>query len=179
VEGEIDVTDVLGISGSAGVGKSSAAFEISHQLEQLGVTHALIDSDELDRIVPVPDDLWRLTERNLRCVWAGFHDRGVRRLILVGVFLHRPSELAWIARAVPGARFTLVRLVASDATLVERIGRREIGSGGPSQLERTRRQVRSFDREARPDVHLIQTDGVPVAELATEIIRRSDWLAQR
>ena len=46
--------DVLVISGPGGVGKSTVAFEASQQLQAQGVDHALVDTDELDRIFPVP-----------------------------------------------------------------------------------------------------------------------------
>ena len=44
------MTDVLVISGPAGVGKSTTAFEVSLQLQAADVDHVLIDTDELDRI---------------------------------------------------------------------------------------------------------------------------------
>jgi len=169
-------TEVVLISGAAGVGKSSTAFEMSVQLQAAGVPHALIDTDELDRIYPVPDDLYQVTERSLTAVWQVFREYGASRLIVVGVWVHEPSELAWLVRAIPDARFTLVRLAASYATLAERIGRREIGSDLDGQLERTRRQLRKLARERRRDVHVIQTDGAAIADTAAEIIRLAGWL---
>jgi hypothetical protein len=169
-------TQMLAISGAAGVGKSSTAYEVSARLAEAGLGHALVDTDELDRIHPVPDDLSAVSERNLAAVWQTFHERGIRRLILVGVFLHRPRELEWIGRAVPGARFTLVRLVATMATLEARIDRREIGSGGAAQLVRTRRQMAVFEAEERPDVHLVATDGRSVEDVADDLVRLCGWL---
>jgi gluconate kinase len=164
------------ISGAAGVGKSSTAFEMSTQLQAAGVAHALIDTDELDRIFPVPDDLYRLTERNLAAVWQAFQEHGASRLVVVGVFVHEPRELAWLRRSIPGARFTLVRLVASQATLADRIERREIGSDLDGQLARTRKQLLTLDREPRVDVRVIPTDGVSVVDTAAAIIRLAGWL---
>jgi hypothetical protein len=169
-------TEVVLISGAAGVGKTSVAFEMSMRLQAAGVGHALIDTDELDRIYPVPDDLYRLTERNLKAVWQGFRERGATRLIAVGVFVHEPTELAWLRRSMPDARFTLVRLAASYATLADRIRRREIGSDLDGQLERTRRQLRTLARERRPDVRVIPTDGASIRDTAAEIIRLAGWL---
>jgi hypothetical protein len=160
----------LVVSGPAGVGKSSVAFEVSLQLQAIGTAHALIDTDELDRIYPVPDDLPALTERNLSAVWQGFAERGVRRLILVGVHLDRTVELNWVARAVPGARFTIIRLEASEPTLRRRVNRREIGSGAAAQWERTRRQVGLFVRDLPTDVHLINTDQASVVDIAHRIL---------
>jgi hypothetical protein len=173
--GEGAIEAVL-VSGAAGVGKSSTAFEMSMQLQAAGVAHALIDTDELDRIYPVPNDLYRVTERNLSAIWQSFRERGASRLIIVGVYVHEPSELSWLHRAIPDARFTLVRLAASFATLAHRIGRREIGSDRTGQLERTRRQLRKLEAERRPDVHVIRTDDADVADTAAEIIRLVGWL---
>lgn len=162
--------DVLVISGPAGVGKSSVAFEVSRQLQLAGTAHALIDTDELDHIYPVPDDLPAITERNLAAIWGSFTERGTRRLILVGVYLDRPSELEWIARAVPHARFTLVRLTSSEDTLFERVRLREIGTGMRDQWERTMRQVSSTSDGTRADLHQVHTDGAPVVEIAQRVL---------
>jgi Mrp family chromosome partitioning ATPase len=164
------VTDVLVISGPAGVGKSTTAFEVSHQLQAANVDHVLIDTDELDRIYPVPEDLSDVTERNLAAMWGTFAARGARRLVLVGVYLDRPSELGWVRRAIPDAAITCVRLAASDATLVDRVDRREVGSGREQQLERTRRQVAAIDADPRGGVIVIDTDGVAVEENARRIL---------
>ena len=164
------MTDVLVISGPAGVGKSTTAFEVSHQLQAAGVDHVLIDTDELDRIYPVPDDLADVTERNLAAMWATFAARGARRLILVGVYLDRPTELDWVRRAIPDAAITCVRLAASDATLVDRVDRREIGSDRAGQLERTRRQVAAIDADRREGVTVIVTDSLAVEENARRIL---------
>ena len=168
------MTDVLVICGPAGIGKSSVAFELSLRLDRHGVSHALIDTDELDRIYPVPDDLPAITERNLRAVWSTYAERGVGRLILVGVWLDRPSEIDWIRRAVPKARITAVRLLASRETLVQRVRNRERGTGLDSQMARTMQQLdasRDYPSESVP----IATDGLPSIEVARQV--RSAWSA--
>jgi hypothetical protein len=119
----------------------------------------------------VPDDPSRITEHNLAAVWRGFRDRGVTRLILVGVFADRPTELDWLARAVPGARFTLIRLVAPWATLEERIGRRELGTGRAAQFERTASQVAAMQTDQRREVHLVETGGLSLQQAAGEVRR--------
>jgi DNA polymerase III delta prime subunit len=165
------------ICGPAGEGKTSAAIEVSERLQGEGVAHALIDTDELDRIFPVPQDLAPITERNLTFMWQGFHERGIWRLILVGLWLDRPSELSWIKRAVPYARLTIVRLVASEAKLVDRIRRREIGSGLEDQLERTRKQLLALEQDPSTNALLLPTDGASIGKTAQAIIDRTGWLA--
>jgi hypothetical protein len=150
------------------VGKTSVAFEVSLILQRRDIAHAVIDTDELDRLYPVPEDQDALSEHNLAAAWDGFAGRGCRRLILAGVWLHRPSQLAWIARAVPGARFTSVMLVASEVAIEERVRRREVGTGAEEQLERSLRQARSMD--APDGIIRVATDGVTITALAQRIV---------
>ena len=169
-------TNVLVLSGPAGVGKSSAAIELSLQLQRDGTPHALIDTDELDRIYPVPADLAAITEANLTAMWGEFARRGVRRLILVGVYLDRPSEQAWVERAVPDSTVALVRLMASEETLRGRIAGRELGSGHADQLKRTAAQLAAMSRDLSGAVTVLRTDGRTVADVAAHV--RKEW-AQR
>ncbi len=167
---EVSATQVLVISGPAGVGKSSVAFETSLQLQRGGIEHALIDTDELDHIYPVPADLAAITERNLAALWRSFSERGAHRLILVGVYLVRPSELDWIGRAVPNARFTLVGLRASEPTLHDRVRQREIGGGMEAQWQRTRQQVAALAGEQDSGIHNLVTDDTSVTETARRVV---------
>jgi hypothetical protein len=52
-------------------------------------------------------------------------------------YMNRDSELWWIRGASGADRLLLVRLSASERTLGERVGRREIGSAHDDQLART------------------------------------------
>lgn len=167
--------ELLVIAGPAGVGKTAAANEVSHLLRLGDVAHAVIDTDALDDIYPVPADQWRLSERNLSLVWQGFMERGAHRLILNGVYLHRDEQLEWISRATDPERVTLVRLTASDATLAERVGRREIGSVRDDQLARTLRQARELDAGQPSDAHVIETDGKSVVWVAQRIVEMLGW----
>ncbi|HVI38514.1 MAG TPA: hypothetical protein VM684_19910 [Gaiellales bacterium] len=167
--------EVLVIVGPAGVGKTSVANEVSAQLRAADIAHAVIDTDALDDVYPVPDEHWRLTERNLGLVWQSFRQLGTRRLILAGVYLYRESELSWIRRASGADRLLLVRLSASDRTLGERVGRREIGSAHDDQLARTLVQANALAEEAAPHAPVIETDGRTVPDIAAEIVALLGW----
>jgi cytidylate kinase len=170
------LTDVLVIAGPAGVGKTSTANEVSQQLRAAGVKHAVVDTDALDDVYPIPAEQWRTTERNLAAVWRTYTELGIDRLIITGVHVHRDAELAWIKRATAAQTLTLVRLTACDATLMERVRKREIGSRLESQLRRTLEQTRRLDAEGGGEAHVIDTDGLSVAATAARIAGLAGWL---
>jgi 2-phosphoglycerate kinase len=103
--------EVLVIAGPAAVGKTSVANEVSAQLRAAEIAHAVIDTDALDDVFPVPDEQWRLTERNLVSVWQSFREVGTHRLILTGIYMHRESELSWIRRASGADRHIAAEIV--------------------------------------------------------------------
>jgi hypothetical protein len=166
---------VLVIAGPAGVGKTSTANEVSAQLRASGVAHAVIDTDALDDVYPVPEHQWRLTERNLAFMWEGYHALGIHRLIVTGVYLHDDVELAWLRRATGAAETILVRLTADDDTLAERVLRREIGSGAEAQLARTSAQVERL-AAGGGDAVVVDTAGRTVDDVARGIVGLLAWV---
>jgi gluconate kinase len=166
------------IRGPGGVGKTTVAFEISRQLEAAGVGHALLDMDELDRIYPAPQDdphKTHLTRRNLAAVWANLREAGAARLILTMVAVSPDYELPHIREAVPEASITMVRLHASEEILLERLCRREIGSGREHQIRRTIEQMNLMAGESPDGSLAVDTSGRPVADVAREILQRTGW----
>ncbi|WP_030675330.1 hypothetical protein [Streptomyces rimosus] len=168
------MTKVLVLCGAAGVGKSTTAYEISHQLGRADIPHAVIDTDQLDQVHPwpppglAPDELSR---RNLAAVWTNLAEVGHTRLILTGVFVTLERELTWIADAVPGADITAVRLTADVPTLEHRVRRREIGSEAAGQLTRTLRQYADLRRRPEPPgTTVIDTTGRTVVSVAAEVV---------
>ena len=151
---------------------------MSNHLEVLGVAHAKVDTDELDRVVPQPplDQLVLVTERNLRAVWATFADLGHTRLILSGVMLDLPWHMRWFGRIVGTDDVLAVRLVADDDALRHRIERRDEQNAG--QLERSLGYAAAIRAESSaPGVLVLDTTDLPVAEVAAEIVRFSGWAA--
>src|SRR5687768_18607773 len=76
---------VLLITGPAGVGKSTLSWEMSSQLAAAQVAHAVIETDELDRVFPRPnaEELDRIqpgttdvSSINLAANWSTYRDLG-------------------------------------------------------------------------------------------------------
>lgn len=178
--------EILLITGPAGVGKSTLSWEIGRRLEESGTAHAIVESDELDRVYPKPtaEQLERLlpgcrdvSAVNLAALWSTYHALGHTKLVMSGVMLHPQFDRRWILQAIPDASITVVRLLASDEVLTERVTRREIGSGATEQLQRTLRQAHRMAGEEASDTIRIRTDGHTPIELAEVVLRQVGWLA--
>ena len=169
------------ITGPVASGKTTVAIEASAQLEAAGIAHALVDTDELDRIFPAPPDdphKTALTQRNLASVWENLRDAGAPRLILTMVATSLGHELPWIRTAVPSAQITVVRLRASESTLLERVSRREVGSGEAYHARRSVEQARAMACKAEGEgTIVVETTGRQVADIAGEVLARSGWIA--
>jgi predicted kinase len=128
--GVISFIPTILITGPVGSGKTTVAIEASAQLEAAEIAHALVDADELDRIFPAPPGdphKTALTQRNFAAVWENLRAAGAPRLFLTMVAASLERELAWLHEAVPGAQITVVRLRASESTLLDRVRQREVG----------------------------------------------------
>jgi hypothetical protein len=108
---------LLLITGPAGVGKSTLSWEMSAQLAAAQVAHAVIETDELDRVFPRPnaDELDRIqpgttdvSSINLAAIWSTYRALGHTRLIMSGVMMHLDLDKRWILSAIPEAQITVV-----------------------------------------------------------------------
>jgi hypothetical protein len=180
------MTKVLLITGPAGVGKSTLNWEVSAQLTAAGLRHAAIETDELDRIFPLPfaSELERLrpgmtdiSEINLASIWGNYRALGCDRLLLSGVMVFIGEALKWISSAIPNADFTVVRLLASNATLLSRLEKREIGPGIEDQMRRTLQQADQIAAVSSAGAIELQTDGKSPQELATALLNQIGWLS--
>lgn len=154
------------------------AFEVCRQLEAGGVAHAMIDTDELDRIYPAPPEdphKTNLTLTNLTAVWANLRAAGVPRLVLTMVAVSLDEELAHVRAAIPEARVVAVRLRASEEDLLGRVRGREAGWGYGRQAPRTIEQARRMVLAPPGDRLLVETSGRSVVEVAREVLARAGW----
>jgi hypothetical protein len=165
--------ELLLIGGRSGVGKSSVAFEVSTQLTESEVAHAVLEGDFLDLAYPSPRD-HQLAAKNLAAIWKNFRDAGFRRLI----YTNTASVLSedWIASAMGGqVGVTSVLLACSDETARERLARREIGSTLSEHLDRSRQASVHLERTAPATVARVDTDGLSVVTIAARVIRLTGW----
>ncbi|MBY3065367.1 AAA family ATPase [Rhizobium laguerreae] len=173
------------VTGPAGVGKSTLCWEMSAQLAAEGVAHAVIETDELDRVFPrpSPEDLERhrpgtldVSSINLAAIWSTYRALGHSRLIMSGVMMHLAFDRRWIMAAIPDAEITVVRLAATEPTILARLAQREGGSGAKEQAERSLRQARRMASEDATGMIVVHTDGKAPETLSKAVLREVGWL---
>ncbi|WP_306750442.1 hypothetical protein [Saccharothrix yanglingensis] len=170
---------LLLIGGGAGVGKSSAGWEVSALWQARGTAHCHAEGDFLDQIHPAPaDDPHRtaITERNLAAIWANYAALGQTRLIYTNTV--SVLEEPMIVRALgPGdpVRVTSVLLTATEDTVRARLAGREVGSLFDAHVRRSLAAARTLDRDAPPHTARIATDGLPVVAVAARIADLAGW----
>jgi predicted ABC-type ATPase len=169
-------SEILLLTGPAGVGKSTLSWEISAQLRQAEIPHVVLDSDELDRAWPLsPSEREALNQANLAAFWTNASALGHHRLILTGVFLHSHDDRTWIEAAIPGATVTTIVLDASDQELERRIRSREIGAELDEQLTHPLKQSRRFRRRNTAPHGVLNTDALSLSQLARQAIKQIGW----
>jgi predicted kinase len=168
----------LVVCGASGTGKTVTSWEIGRTLQNRGIRHALIDTDELDRVWPQPEPVEALisvSRRNLQAIWATFSDLGVRRLVLSGVMASIPQSRSWLEEAISGATFTFVRLTADRGTREQRLRDREVGSGFEGEMRASDQAVAIIRKREQSGTPVVVTDGKEVSAVAEEVLRTVGW----
>ncbi|MFJ2701916.1 AAA family ATPase [Streptomyces sp. NPDC087428] len=172
-------SEVLLIGGRAGVGKTTAAWEVSARLREAGTPHTVIDGDFMGQVHPAPENdphRAQITERNLTAVWSNFADLGHRRLIYTNTVSVLAESAPMFERAMgAGVRIVRILLTASDETTAQRLTGREIGSELEHELRRSARKARLLDEQAPADTVRVATDGRTVVDIAHEIVAATGW----
>jgi adenylylsulfate kinase-like enzyme len=119
--------DLLWVSGTTGVGKSTVGFRVYLKLLRSGATAAYVDVDQIGFCSTAPND-HGLRARHLAALWGNFHAAGARLAVVVGP-VSTPAEARLYEQALPMSTFTWCRLHVSDDELTRRILSRQDGGG--------------------------------------------------
>ena len=170
-------THLVLISGPVGVGKTSVAQELSGQLEQRSISHTIVDLDNLAQTYPRPkDDPFGqiLALENLKALWTNARARGVQNLVVARV-IESAEGARRVADAVGACRVKIVQLTASDDTLLQRVRRREIGSGQSWHEARALELSEKLSKADFSDL-VVNTDQRTLSDIAREIFEAFNWL---
>ncbi|MFJ7250713.1 hypothetical protein ACIQWA_39565 [Kitasatospora sp. NPDC098652] len=167
------------ITGTVGVGKTSAADLLGDLLADAGLPHAVMDLDRLCQAWPAPHgDPFNsgLLLRNLRALSANYLDAGVRHLVLAGVAENRAERDRY--QAAIGMPLTVCRLTADLPVVHSRLRRRHEADSDleslPWHLERAGRLDQILVRADVADF-TIDTTHVPLAAVASAVLKAAGW----
>ncbi|RKN65955.1 hypothetical protein D7231_24450 [Streptomyces klenkii] len=167
------------ITGTVGVGKTSAADLLGDLLSGAGVPHAVMDLDRLCQSWPAPEDdpfNAGLLLRNLRALTANYLDAGVRRLVLAGV-AENTADLDGYQAAI-GMPLTVCRLTADLPVVHSRLRSRHEADNDPESLpwhlERAGQLHQILDQADIADF-AIDTTHVPLPAVASTILKTAGW----
>jgi gluconate kinase len=164
------------LTGTVGSGKTAVAAEMGLLLEESELPSAIVDLDWLGwvHLGASFDGVERLIAENLAAIWPNLRSAGVRRLVLVRA-LQRREAVDGLRWALPDAGLTVVRLLASRATVEERLRRRDTGAVLEEHLMQTLLMAESMDRAALEDFQ-VENDDRPVRDVAAEILNLAGWV---
>ena len=159
------------LTGTIGSGKTVVTTEIGVLLEERGIAVALIDLDWLNwvHLGPRFDGSDGLLVRNLAAVWPNFVDVGAEAFVLTRA-VARPSTVDAVRAALPKADLTIVRLVASRATIERRLRQRDFGSTLVEHLRESQEITNALD-EAGLEDSVVSNEDRSIREVADEVLR--------
>ena len=180
--------EVLWLSGTTGVGKSTVGFRAYLDVLRSGGHAAYVDVDQIGFCSTAPSD-HSLRARNLAALWSNFHDVGARLAVVVGRVFTR-SEALLYEQALPSTRLSWCRLHVGDAELTRRILSRSEGGSWPQPgdplRDRPQDELLAVADRAIAAGHLldqhniglpIDVDCLDVEDAAVTLLRLARWPA--
>lgn len=164
-------------TGTVGSGKTAVVEEVVTLLREQEIPHAAIDLDWLCQVYPPPPaDPYNedLMLSNLSAIWDNLRKARPDRLVLARVIENR-EHLTRYQHAIPGAEITVVRVLASERTILERLRRREVGSYFEPTWARSR-ELAAILQQAQAEDFAVSNDGRPIREVAMEAMSRLGWV---
>jgi hypothetical protein len=166
---------VILVSGTVGVGKTSALIAIGDALAMGEAPYAIVDLDWLAWLRPDPArgaTVRSVLVENLRCVSATFRRAGVEQLVLARA-VRQADEVDAIRAALEPCHLVVARLVASAAVVERRLRGRDAGA----QLAEHLAESASFaaDAEDAGIGEAIATDELDASAVARAVLRLAGW----
>jgi broad-specificity NMP kinase len=164
-----DATPVLWVCGPAGVGKTTAAWEIYSALAQSDVEVGYVDIDQLGMCFPEPESdpgRYRIAAENLGAVVAGYRAAGARAVVVSGVV--DPAHGVHVDK-IPDIALTMCRLRADADDLSQRLMARQ---ADPAFLAQALAEAEALDANDSGDL-CIDTSGLTVDRVVTLVHDRT------
>jgi len=169
---------VLWLCGPAGVGKSTASWQLYTELASTGVRVAFVDSDQICMCYPAPPEdpgRQRLKALNAGAMLANFRAAGAQCAIINGVL--DPAGLE--TELMPDADVTICLLRARGDEVEQRFTGKHSqwldASAVDRMLEMTRDEIRLMDQNSFADAS-VDTTGVRAREVAARVrVACADW----
>jgi dephospho-CoA kinase len=169
--------EVVALTGTIGVGKTTIAGSISRALHDMEVRHALLDLDWLGQVYPVPEGHdpfgYELAIQNLGTIWPNFLEVGITRAVVSGTILN-VEQLGRLCNALAGSAVTVVLVAAPSDLVKQRIRGRTTGPLLDDFLSRTDAVADEILRAAIHDI-IVSNDARPPREVAHEVMHRVNW----
>lgn len=144
----MNTVKLLLITGTVGVGKSSVADEVFEILRRNKKPIALINIDEFGYAYPHPDnDQFNvgLQLSNLSACVNNYLAVGANSFVVPCV-LERQENVDALINAIGATETTIIRLIASEITLDERIASRHLGGDANWHIARSRELTEIMDK---------------------------------
>ncbi|MEU7588870.1 hypothetical protein AB0A95_21555 [Micromonospora sp. NPDC049230] len=168
-----ELTPALWVTGPAGVGKTTVAWELYADLVDSGVEVGYVDIDQLGMCFPEPESdpgRYRTAAQNLGSVVAGYRAAGARGVIVSGVV--DPTRGVHLDR-MPNVVVTTCRLRADADDLRRRLTARQ---SDPAYITRALAEADALDASDLKD-SCIDTTGLPVGRVvALTRERTAGWM---
>ena len=168
---------VLVVNGTVGAGKTTVAEAVADLLRERGVPYAWIDVDALRRAYPTADDDpfgQAVALAHLAAMAGVLARRGDRHVVLAEV-VERRQDRELYERAFDGGELTVVRLDASEATRLDRLGRREPDPWRDWHLARTVELARILQDAGVDDAVVDNDGGRSPREVAGDVLAAAGW----
>jgi dephospho-CoA kinase len=160
------------LTGAPGVGKTSVAIELGHQLGKDDVPTAVIELDWFGWVLGKTVDVERLIRDGLAAVWPNLRGEGVTNLVLSRM-LNRTEDIDSLRQTLDDVSLTIVRVIASREMVEERLRARDSGAELKDHLAESRSMTALLDQAEIEDFRIANEGSV--SSTASQLRTRLGW----